>query len=93
MKQFAVFAFAIVASFQVHAACLHGNEAKMKVLAESGCAAGLVLLNVETVCVAKSSPALSSLQVGQEYKLCLELQPDSTGRTWEAVVHSAEKAQ
>lgn len=84
---------ATLMTWQAQAACTQGDESTMKVVSESGCDAGLVLLNVETVCVAKNSPALAVLEAGQDFKICARLQPDASGRTWEAVVLSATKIQ
>lgn len=83
--------------FQAQAAQLNcpADQAYMKatVLQESGCQSGLVLLDVETVCVDAASPVLASLQGQKKYEVCLKLQPDSTGTTWVARISSAVEAK
>ena len=77
------------ASTAFAATCANGTSSRvMTVLSEPGCPSGLVLLDIETVCVAKTSPAILSLKNQKKYELCLsETQWVSGG--WAVNVESA----
>jgi hypothetical protein len=89
-------AIGLLAGVQAQAAnltCRAGeNYLKATVLAEKGCRSGLVLMNVETICVDAASPAFSSLKPNNVYELCTTTQLDPSGTTWIAEVLSAREA-
>jgi hypothetical protein len=94
MGKFA-FALTVLMGFYAHAdlKCAQGNFAQMKVLSESGCPSGLVLLDVETVCVDATSPAFATLKSGANFQICSELLPDATGSAWMAHILTAAEVK
>ena len=86
----------LLAGVQAQAATLtcpaNQNYLKATVLVEKGCRSGLVLMDIETVCVDAASPAFSSLKPNKVYELCTTTQLDPSGTTWIAEVMSAREA-
>ncbi|MGE3263259.1 MAG: hypothetical protein AB7K68_15875 [Bacteriovoracia bacterium] len=72
-------------------ACEEGTEIRVSIRAELGCPSGLVLQNVETVCVDAASPVFASLQANQEYDACLESRLDPSGKFYQAHIFRAKK--
>lgn len=91
MKYF-IWLFVGLLSIQAHAsACEEGAEMRISIRAELGCPSGLVLQNVETVCVDAASPVFVSLQANQEYDACLESRLDPSGKFYQAHIFRAKK--
>lgn len=66
---------------------------KAQILAETGCPSGLVLLNVETACIASDSPALQKLAAGKHYNLDTEAKLNAAGTSYDAYVSRAEETE
>ena len=89
MKKILVFIFALGLTISAQAfmapVCQKGNPLHVRVLAESGCPSGLVIMSIETACVEANSPVFSSLRPNKNYDTCLEGTKPSFVIVWSAI--------
>ena len=69
------------------------NSMRVTVLKETGCPSGLVLLNIETMCIDATSPVFSTLKANTVYDFCYLTIPDTTKTTWMAHVLNASEVR